>query len=921
MSLTRMKPNFYISIGFLGLCLLFTSGCLPSSKFAQTAAQPIVSNNFSVDYSFPESGSTNSFNAFLRGSAPINIKRIRFFNGPTCAAEIGSGFSSEFRGAIGIPITFPQGTVTTYNISAKVIYTTNKESDCLENIFEYKRTGTNIVTFLSATPASPSNVSVLNSLPPLYQPLFKGTSSSNDIAFVRLYKNSDNCTQNPITPVGATDAKISRSTLIAGVKIDLDPDAITAIYAKGYLADDYQGKEADSCHLFTSYNVDITPPNFPATITHRYFFPFKTSPSVTWTVSTDIGDEASGLKNYKYGIGFTDSPEDVGVVNWTETTSTSFMLNREFEEGKSYFVKVRAVDKAGNQSDIKVSHGWTVRTLNTPILAIKSPDADNTIVANFITIGGTCVYGIENGITNKIRFQVSGGMKPIPDAECAINNQFSTIAQAIPSVGNVRSVTATQNDGEKDTSSSRILIYSPLSSFGQSLAAGNQHTCTTKEGTLYCWGENDQRQLGVGDINGPLYLPLRASHSNLNKPSYFFEQIGNGDYHSCALSTDRLAYCWGDNRFWQLGNSLNFATEPLANPEEPNDSPVPVKVNMSQVEGGTFKEISVGSEHTCALSDTGKVYCWGRQNMGQIGNRPPLPASATPDAPASQVERPTLISIPGTINQISAGHSHSCALTSAGDIWCWGNNSHSQLGNPTKIPKAGVPASLFSRDPVIVVPSGQVDAGEKFKYVSAGSLHTCAITTKDDIFCWGARKDGALGIPMANGNITNPNTRINVVENGEVVKFKSVSAGGTIYNFERDLNDSLLPEGKVVDDADQSIAARNQHTCAISMQGKIYCWGQNNHLQLGNNDSDTIEPPTQPIATPKQITLTAIDENIIFSEVKTGYFHTCAKGVKNDKESIFCWGSFRSGKLGSGNGTVTDQASPVEIQSQDYSNF
>ncbi len=920
MSLTRMKPNLYISFGFLGLCLFFTTGCLPTSKFADTTIQPIVSNNFSVDFSYPESGSTNSLNVFLRGSAPSNVTRIRFFNGTTCAQLLTTGYSQDFRGQIGIPITFPQNSLTTYDISAKVIYNDNRESDCFESIFQYKRTGTNIVTFANATPASPSNfVDPLNptAIPTEYQPLFKGTSSSSDIAFVRLYKNSEDCTQNPITPVGATDQKITRASLLAGIKIDLDADVITSIYIKGYLSSLYQEKEADSCHLFTSFNVDITKPNFPATITHRYFFPFKTSPSITWTSSTDIGDSASGLKNYEYGIGSTSDDDSVGVVDWTPTTSTSFISNREFEEGKTYFVKVRAVDKAGNKSDVKISHGWTVRTLNTPILAIKSPDSDNTIVANFITIGGSCVYGIDNGVKNKIRFQVSGGMKPIPDAECAINNQFSTIAQAIPSVGNVRSVTATQNDGEKDTSSSRILIYSPLSSFGLSLAAGNQHTCTTKEGTLYCWGENEQRQLGVGDINGPLYLPLRASHSNLNKPSYFFEQVGNGDYHSCALSTDRIAYCWGDNRFWQLGNSLNFATEPLPNPEVPNDSPVPVKVNMSQVEGGTFKEISVGSEHTCGLSDTGKVYCWGRQNMGQIGNRPPLPASATPDAPASQVERPTLISIPGTITQISAGHSHSCALTSAGDIWCWGNNSHYQLGNPTKTPQA----SPISRDPVIVVPSGQVDAGEKFKYVSAGSLHTCAITTKDDIFCWGSRKVGALGISMADGNITNPNTRINVVENGEIVKFKSVSAGGTIYNFERDLNDGLLPEGKVVDDSDQSIAARNQHTCAISMQGKIYCWGQNNHLQLGNNDSDTTEPPTQPIATPKQVTLTAIDENINFSEVKTGYFHTCAKGVKNDKESIFCWGSFRSGKLGIGNGTVTDQASPVEIQSQDYSNY
>ncbi|MEI7441268.1 MAG: hypothetical protein WCK43_06510, partial [bacterium] len=888
-----MKQNFHLSLGYLGFCVLLTTACLPKTQFSESTMGQALTTNFKIDSSYPQTETSNSFNVFLRGSVPTNIKTVRFFNGTTCASQIGTGSPSTFRGQYGIPVTLPSGVSTSYDISAKVVYFNNSESDCYEGIFVYKRTGTPSLTLLNATPASPSGLpSNPNNPSPVFQPVFKVLSSSSDINFVNLYQNSSNCSANPIIPVGSSSSKISISDFLAGIRINLTENTNTSIYIKGLLADEYSNKEADSCHLLTSYNVDISSPNPPATITHRYFYnSLQSSPSIEWTASTDTGNSPSGIKGYKYAVGLTDTTIDAGVVGWNTipVISTSTIINGQFQEGKTYFVKVRAVDQAGNESATTVSHGWTVKTTNTPVLSIKSPDTDNTIVANFITVAGTCVYGVNN----KVRFQVSGGMNPIPDANCGTNNQFSTLAQAIPLVANVRSVTATQYDGERDISSIRTLLYAPLSSFGTTLAAGNQHTCTTKEGSLYCWGDNSQRQLGVGDISGSLYTPLRVSHSNLNKPSFFFEQIGNGALHSCGLSTDRVAYCWGDNTYWQLGNSLNFSTEPPTATEVPADSPIPVKVNMSQVEGGTFKQISVGAEHTCGLSDTNKVYCWGRQNKGQIGNRPAKPPAATIDASQSQVERPTLISIPGSATQISAGHSHSCALTSTGDIWCWGNNSNRQLGNPSK-------TTSISRDPVIVVHGGQMEAGEKFKYVSAGSLHTCAITTKDDIFCWGARHNGALGITEATANVTNPSLRISVTENGEVVKFKSVSAGGTIVNFEGTGEDR---EGDTIATS-QSETPFNQHTCAISLQGKVYCWGKNKNLQLGINNS---EPPPEQISTPQKITLSGGDENINFSEVKTGYFHTCAKGMKynTDKEiyeeTIFCWGSHANGKLGIGN--------------------
>lgn len=890
-----MKQNFHLSLGYLGFCVLLTTACLPKTQFAQMVGGATSTSSFQVQTSYPDTGETLSNQPYLSGIAGNNIYSINFFNGTSCSgSSIGSGYRSAFMSGNGIQLTL-NPLLSSYDISAKIIYI-NQTTECLGKVFTYTKRSSNPVRFSTVDYPSPSNTST---------PKFTGTIDldATSIKFVQLY--SDAACTHAINPNSASTPWITSATFQSGVTLTLPANATTSIYARAFL-EDTSKTEAVPCFSFTSYTVDTNLNDLPIITNKFYYNSYDKSPIISWSVPNDL----SGIKDYSYSIGTTAGGTE--IATWSAPiTVTSFQFTKTgaFTEGTTYYVNIRARDNALNTSNIGTS-SWVVKT-NPPVLSIKTPDANNVAVANLVTISGTCISPPPTK-SNPISFTTSEGVQSIANTDC-INNYFSVQTKISAASGVQRSIVAIQSDGEINQSAQRILNYAPLSSFGTTISAGNQHTCGTKDGTLYCWGDptNDKLGLDDGNSSSEVKTPLRTSRSNLNKNSFLFEQIETGAEHSCALSTDRIAYCWGNNVKWQLGNSLIVKPDDVVDTDKGSDSsPLPVKINMSQVEGGTFKQITVGANHSCGLSDTNKVYCWGQNDNGQTGNKPTKDTNIF-------TQRATLIPIPAIISQISAGHSHTCALSTSGDIWCWGYNNHYQLGDPSKKPTT-VP---FSRDPVLVAPGGDMHPGEKFKYVSAGSLHTCAVSTEEDIFCWGARDNGALGISALAGDVTHPAFRIivnNPNPNSAPIKFKSVSAGGSIYNF-----DDSTSEGKT--DCENGIGAgctattgnpivspRNQHTCAVTTNNDIYCWGQNNQGQLGNGDTNGVQ-----VSTPTKVVKTGTDiPNIKFTEVKTGFFHTCAKGYDSTEpynDVIFCWGSYENGKLGLGNNATSLYPAPAKI--------
>jgi len=186
------------------------------------------------------------------------------------------------------------------------------------------------------------------------------------------------------------------------------------------------------------------------------------------------------------------------------------------------------------------------------------------------------------------------------------------------------------------------------------LEQGEHHGCAEGgDGKLYCWGRNQFGQLGndtFDDRSTPVAVvaPAGVTLSNLV----------SGPNHSCAQGSDGNAYCWGWNFFGQLGNNTN------------TDYKTPVAVQ--QPTGVKLSTLRAGSVFTCALGDNGKVYCWGSNANGQLG-----------DGTTTQRNLPAEVLAPAgvTFTNLAAGMRHTCASGSDGKTYCWGDNEYSQLGD------------------------------------------------------------------------------------------------------------------------------------------------------------------------------------------------------------------------------------------------
>jgi alpha-tubulin suppressor-like RCC1 family protein len=226
-----------------------------------------------------------------------------------------------------------------------------------------------------------------------------------------------------------------------------------------------------------------------------------------------------------------------------------------------------------------------------------------------------------------------------------------------------------------------------------SITAGDQHTCAlTAKGRAYCWGNNGDGRLGVGETDGVRVVG-----------GLKFASIDAGYRHTCALTAQGRAYCWGDNELGELGTGDNA------------DSLTPVAV----VGGLKFTALSVGSDYTSALTKGGEPYGWGDNSNGQLGtgnvtsyNLPVVAmggirfTSVGQDAPYSHskcfglasgrlrcvgsssyilfgdvgyIDTPVTVAVRGVV--YGAGEYHICALTAAGKVLCWGRNDHGQLGS------------------------------------------------------------------------------------------------------------------------------------------------------------------------------------------------------------------------------------------------
>ncbi|MGB2694126.1 MAG: flexitail domain-containing putative surface protein [Dehalococcoidia bacterium] len=379
--------------------------------------------------------------------------------------------------------------------------------------------------------------------------------------------------------------------------------------------------------------------------------------------------------------------------------------------------------------------------------------------------------------------------------------------------------------------------------FPTALGLGLAHTCTLlASGEVLCWGANEVGQLGSGAGN-TTERPKPGAVLGLSDAA---TTLAVGGLHSCALLQDTGAQCWGWNRYGQLGNGTQ--TPPLtANP---------VPVNLLVQAGGMrllgIGGIDAGGVHTCALmTATQGLKCWGWNGYGQIGVAQPCSSNICL-APRD---------VSGLTSGVAAfdlGDTHSCAVTTTGGVKCWGLNDTSQLGVvsggtcgtiPPQVPCSTTPQDVAGLSNVVAVTAGDShtcaldDAGgvKCWGDNSLGQLgdgQTCGTNT--------------CTTPV---DVTGLTSGVTDIVAGRDQTCARVATGVTCWG---DNNSGQLGDGQTCGSdfcatpvnvanlpvALDAIGAGGQHSCGILTLRTVLCWGHNNHGQLGDATHEERIVPT-----------------------------------------------------------------------------
>lgn len=362
----------------------------------------------------------------------------------------------------------------------------------------------------------------------------------------------------------------------------------------------------------------------------------------------------------------------------------------------------------------------------------------------------------------------------------------------------------------------------------------------------------------AGSTTGDFPRPTKVSET------LSFVAVAAGFHHTCALESDGDAWCWGSNQFGQLGSSAPMQMCSGGN--------LPCTATPLKVDGAlSFMHVSGSIRHTCGIDSNQQVWCWGLGLGGELGDG----RRADSAVPIPVAGGHAFVALSGSLG----GHA-TCALTSAGEAWCWGPNSRGEVGNGTR---------EVAAEPQLVATT------VAFKAISIGDLHACGVTTTGVAYCWGSNAFGILGVGD-NGSASDLPV---LVEGGHV--FASVAAGGEhtcaltaegqaycwgmghLTGTAGAPARVSLPRAVETDHRYVAIAAGFAHSCALTADGEIDCWGENLVGQLG--DGTHLDRP-QPVR---------VDSQETFESIVTGGAHTCAV-VRGG--SVWCWGNNAWGGVG-----------------------
>jgi alpha-tubulin suppressor-like RCC1 family protein len=440
--------------------------------------------------------------------------------------------------------------------------------------------------------------------------------------------------------------------------------------------DDVHNKGQAEFNFNPIYYADDTPPTDPNPVTLGPVpNSLKRTPTISWGAASDPDPNSSGIDFYEVEI--MDSSGNV-IAAWRISTSGLAILPVNLVQGASYKAIVRAVDKAGNRSPGKSSSYW---------------------VANF-------VQPRASHIATGARHSCAWHSDEEGNIWCWGDNSKKQISAA-----------------SANTFTTATKVFLPTAA--NEMALGEEHSCILNSSTgIFCWGSNSAGQIGRALDPGitPKVDITTATSGILAGAS----SLVAGANFNCAIKAPDI-WCWGDNSGGKLGVENN-ATQVTS----------PSRVNGFAVTSGS---LTAGKDHLCftglkAGSSSTETYCWGVNDMGQVGT----------GSSASVVISPSKVSAAGVsyFKKVSGGGQHTCATSDANELWCWGSNSYQQLG----VANTGDGAILKS---IVPIKAALGNSSASFDDFESGFDGTCFVYygSNVSIKCVGNNIYAQLGFPSS----------------------------------------------------------------------------------------------------------------------------------------------------------------------------
>jgi alpha-tubulin suppressor-like RCC1 family protein len=322
------------------------------------------------------------------------------------------------------------------------------------------------------------------------------------------------------------------------------------------------------------------------------------------------------------------------------------------------------------------------------------------------------------------------------------------------------------------------LNFLPVNEHMKALSLAYQHSCIlTNQDNIYCWGRNNFTQIGTGPEITFSSTPLLVDRGEIPSGQQI-ERLYTGGGFNCILTNSNDAFCWGNNTGGELGNNDNSISL----------TPEPVAIDQSSLMPDEyFVDLGTGYRHSCGLTNKSKVYCWGDNEHGQIGQ----------SAFSSDFFTPTEIDfsfLDANDNpaKLFSGYYSNCVITKLNKTFCWGSNVNGEMGIGVVGGKYDTPTLLTSHS----------SPDNYFVSISLGFYYACGVTNSQNIYCWGRNSRGQLG----DNSLVDKSIPTAIELDTATTKFKTVKAG-------------------------------DYHSCGITTKGLVYCWGDNREGQLAHPES------------------------------------------------------------------------------------